>query len=63
MRGLRMKKLTEKLGGVSTATVYRRVADGTLPPPKKLGQLSIWDEDEVDARLAERLAPREPEAA
>ena len=48
---IRLDLLRDKLGGVSRATVYRRVGDGTLPRPRKLGHLSVWFEDEIDAVL------------
>jgi excisionase family DNA binding protein len=37
---------------VSIATVNRRVADGTLPKPLKLGRLSRWAQSEILAAVA-----------
>jgi len=36
----------------SPATVDRRVADGTLPKPIKLGRLSRWSQSEFRAAVA-----------
>ena len=55
---IRLKPLCRKLGGVSPSTVWRRVADGTLPKNIKIGGLAAWDEDEVDDRLDVKLAER-----
>ncbi len=60
---IRLDPLCQKLGGVSRATVYRRVSDGTLPPPRKFGHLSVWFEDEIDAILGDLGGNPEPEAA
>jgi len=61
---IRVNPLCQKLGGVSTTTVWRRVNDGTLPKPTKIGGLTVWDEGEVDERIEAMLAERdEPEAA
>lgn len=42
------------LTGQSTATVYRRIADGKLPPPKKIGggRASAWQVGELRRALA-----------
>lgn len=40
--------------GISHSSFWRRVADGTFPPPVKLGSLSRWPRSEVIAAL-ERL--------
>lgn len=37
---------------VSLPTLYRRVADGTLPKPMKLGHLSRWPRSEILAAIA-----------
>ncbi|MEI5680480.1 MULTISPECIES: helix-turn-helix transcriptional regulator [unclassified Mesorhizobium] len=36
---------------VSIPTLYRRVADGTLPKPFKLGGLSRWSQSEILAAI------------
>ena len=36
---------------VSIPTLYRRVADGTLPKPVKLGGLSRWPQSEILAAV------------
>lgn len=37
---------------VSLPTFWRRVADGTIPPPIKLGRLSRWPRSEIVAVVA-----------
>ncbi len=56
---IRVNPLCQKLGGVSTTTVWRRVNDGTLPKPTKIGGLTVWDEGEVDERIEAMLAKRD----
>ncbi|PWE31289.1 DNA-binding protein [Maritimibacter sp. 55A14] len=41
--------------GCSKATWWRRVADGTLPPPLKIGGMSRWKRSDVLA-VIERAA-------
>lgn len=36
---------------ISPASLYRRVQDGTLPRPVKLGGLSRWPQSEIVAAL------------
>lgn len=36
---------------VSIPTLYRRMADGSLPKPVKLGQLSRWPQSEILAAV------------
>lgn len=33
--------------GISVPTFWRRVADGTIPKPLKLGALSRWPQSEI----------------
>ena len=33
--------------GISVPTFWRRVADGTVPKPVKLGNLSRWPQSEI----------------
>lgn len=42
-------KATEvaKLLNISVTSIYRRMADGTIPHPIKLGQLSRWSKAEI----------------
>jgi predicted DNA-binding transcriptional regulator AlpA len=35
----------------SKATFWRRVADGTLPPPIKIGGMSRWRLSEIEAAI------------
>ena len=41
------------------ATIWRGAATGTLPRPIKIGGMTLWDLDEIDALIAEKLAKRE----
>lgn len=41
---------------LSRSTIYKRVADGSFPPPIKLGERAVgWIEAEVEAWLAEKI--------
>jgi predicted DNA-binding transcriptional regulator AlpA len=44
----------ELCGNVSRATLWRRVADGELPPPLKVGKLNLWMKSAVLAALREK---------
>lgn len=44
--------------GLSRATVWRRVADGTLPKPVKIGGLTRWVSSEVEAVVLRAMADR-----
>lgn len=55
---LDIKAVCTRLGGtrpVHPSTVYRKVQDGQLPKPLKLGTVSRWRADEIDA-LVQRVA-------
>jgi predicted DNA-binding transcriptional regulator AlpA len=54
---------TAKLLGCSRATVWRRVADGSLPQPVKFGGLSRFVLSEVRSRIADAMAIRDGEEA
>ena len=56
------REVAEMIGG-SRATVWRRVADKTLPAPVKLGGMTRWVLAEVEASIAARIAARDGEAA
>ena len=47
--------------GVSRATWWRRVHDGTLPQPIKLGGVTRWRRDEIEAVIDAASAARNPE--
>ena len=49
--------------GCSRTTVWRRVADGTLPKPIKLGGLSRFVLSEINAIVESAMAARDVEAA
>lgn len=44
--------------GVSVPTFWRRVADGTISPPIKLGRLSRWPQSEILAVIERAKAAR-----
>lgn len=37
---------------ISIPSLYRRIDDGTIPPPIKLGHLSRWSRADIIAALA-----------
>ena len=43
---------------ISPRTVWRRVADGTLPKPISLGRAKRWDLDVIDSWIAAHAEPR-----
>lgn len=51
-----------RLLGCSKATFWRRVADGTFPPPLKLGRVSRWPRSEVTAVIDAAKARRDTRA-
>lgn len=48
--------------GISIPTFWRRVADGTVPKPLKLGALSRWPQSEI-LQVIERAKAARTEAA
>lgn len=48
--------------GISVPTFWRRVSDGTIPKPLKLGALSRWPQSEILA-VIERAKAARSEAA
>jgi predicted DNA-binding transcriptional regulator AlpA len=44
--------------GLSRATVWRRVSDGTLPKPVKIGGLTRWVSSEIEAVVLRAMAGR-----
>lgn len=49
--------------GISRATFWRRVNDGSLPKPIKLGAATRWHRSELLAVVNAALARRDAEAA
>lgn len=43
----------------SKATFWRRVADGTIPRPVKIGGMSRWPKSEIEAVIERAKAQRE----
>ncbi len=56
----KLLKITEvaQIYNASIPTVWRRINDGTLPPPIKFGRLSRWPESEVIAAINAAKAKR-----
>ena len=48
--------------GISRATWWRRVNDGTLPRPLKIGGATRWRRDELLAAIEKAAAMRDAEA-
>lgn len=44
--------------GCSKATFWRRVADGTIPKPVKIGGMSRWPQSEIFAVIERAKAQR-----
>ena len=56
---LRIPQVVEATGE-SRSTIYKRVSEGALTKPVKLGSKSIgWPEDEVAAYIDARIAARD----
>ena len=45
---LPLKEVKQKVG-ISTATIYRMMARGEFPKPRKIGTKSLWFQPEIDA--------------
>lgn len=54
---LTFKEVMERLQ-LGKSSVYRRIADGTLPQPIQIGHLRRFKESEVEAALADLAAKR-----
>jgi len=50
-RGLRIAELRAKLGNCAESTIYKHMALGMLPRPRKLNGISLWLESDVDKFL------------
>jgi excisionase family DNA binding protein len=48
---------------MSRATIYRAVKAGTFPAPAKIGGMSRWSRQEIEAWIKRGLAAREKVAA
>lgn len=55
---LRDKEVAQILR-VSVPTVWRRVADGTIPRPIKIGALSRWPKSDIAAVISSAMAARQ----
>ena len=52
---LRRRDVSKKLG-ISKTQIYRLISRGEFPAPRKLSErVSVWDESEIDAWLAEKF--------
>ncbi|MCP5074146.1 MAG: helix-turn-helix domain-containing protein [Rhodobacteraceae bacterium] len=52
-------KDTARALGCSVATVWRRVADGTVSQPVKIGGMTRWPQSEIEAVIERAKAQRE----
>ena len=56
---IRRTKVEEKTG-LSRATIFRKIAEGTFPQPIRFSaNLNLWVESEVDAWIASQVAKRD----
>jgi len=55
---IRDKDAARMIGG-SVATFWRRVGDGTIPRPIKIGNMSRWRQSEIEAVIQRAAAERE----
>jgi predicted DNA-binding transcriptional regulator AlpA len=60
---IRLPDMCVKYGGCNPSTIWRRVADGTISRPIKVGGMTVWDENEEDRRIEAKFSENEPEAA
>lgn len=49
-----LKQVTEKIG-VGKSMIYKMIKDGDFPRPVKIGSISRWVEEDVDAWLMKRI--------
>jgi prophage regulatory protein len=55
---LRRRDVSKKLG-ISKTQIYRLISRREFPAPRKLSErVSVWDESEIDAWLAEKFGER-----
>ncbi|HEX6996134.1 MAG TPA: DNA-binding protein [Gammaproteobacteria bacterium] len=53
-RYLRQHQVRERYGRISYTTLWRRIRNGDIPAPVKIGGQNHWDERELDRADAER---------
>ncbi len=61
-RFIRLPEVLEAIG-VSERTLYDMMRRGDFPRPAKIGKMSVWVDEEVEAWQNARLAERQPEPA
>jgi len=62
VRQFRVKQVAEFLS-LSVREIWRLVADGSFPPPIKIGRCSIWFESDIIEFQMKLRAQRERKAA
>ncbi|MBS0194409.1 MAG: AlpA family phage regulatory protein [Proteobacteria bacterium] len=56
---LRLPEVRKRCG-LSRSEIYRRIRNGSFPPPIKLGaSASAWSSAEIDSWIADRIAERD----
>lgn len=58
MKGIRLKQLEEKTG-LKKTKLYQLIGEGKFPKPIKIGNASVWIEQEVDSALTKFLDARD----
>ena len=51
---LRLPKVVEQVG-LGKTKIYALIKEGEFPKPIKMGIISVWQESEVQARIAEQV--------
>ena len=63
MRVLKIRQVSEKLGGRHPVSIWRDVREGRFPKPIAIGPNSrAWISDEVDQWLEDRIKERDQKA-
>ena len=61
-RFLPKAEVLERIGCKSNSWMYKKIAEGSFPPPVKLGRSSVWLESEVADYIAARIEERDGKA-
>lgn len=60
----RLIRLTEviNLTGLCRASIYNYIKAGIFPPPAKFGKSSLWEYNEIQQWIADRITERDSKA-